>query len=138
MEADARYSRWLWIILLVGLLLRLVYAMDQPTVSAFEDTGGGDSGWFLAVGWGFFSGQEHGWIRRIPFTNAQIPTPPVYIVFAGISSDSLAIMQLLSRCASYSALLLWRRLILSIALGRFSRVSERAWRAQPWQHFTPL
>ena len=58
--------------------------MDQPTVSAFEDTGGGDSGWFLAVGWGFFSGQEHGWIRRIPFTNAQIPTPPVYIVFAGI------------------------------------------------------
>ena len=84
MEADARYSRWLWIILLVGLLLRLVYAMDQPTVSAFEDTGGGDSGWFLAVGWGFFSGQEHGWIRRIPFTNAQIPTPPVYIVFAGM------------------------------------------------------
>ncbi len=105
MEADARYSRWLWIILLIGLLLRLVYAMDQPTLSAFEDTGGGDSGWFLAVGWGFFSGQEHGWIRQIPFTNAQIPTPPVYIVFAGmfqrfLSDHATVVTMRLLQCLS--------------------------------------
>ena len=29
MEADARISRWLWVILLIGLLLRLAYAMDS-------------------------------------------------------------------------------------------------------------
>lgn len=88
MEAEARYSRWLWVILLAGLLLRLAYIAGQPTTESF-DRAGGDSGWFLAVGWGFFSGQEHGWIRDIPFTNAVIPTPPAYIIFAGIFQQFL-------------------------------------------------
>ena len=88
MEADARYIRWLWVILFIGLLLRLVYAMQQPTVATF-DRATGDSGWFHAVGWGFFSGQEHGWIRGIPFTNAVIPTPPLYIIFTGILQQFL-------------------------------------------------
>lgn len=88
MESEARYFRWLWVILLFGLLLRLAYVMEQPTVAAF-DRAGGDSGWFLAVGWGFFSGQEHGWIRDIPFTNRSIPTPPLYILYAGFFQQFL-------------------------------------------------
>lgn len=88
MKADARYSIWLWVILLAGLLLRLAYAAGQPTIESFNRAGG-DSGWFLAVGWGFFSGQEHGWIRDIPFTNATIPTPPLYIIFCGVFQQFL-------------------------------------------------
>lgn len=105
MEAEARYTRWLWVILLAGLLLRLAYAAGQPTTEMF-DRAGGDSGWFLAVGWGFFSGQEHGWIRDIPFTNAVIPTPPVYIIFAGIwqqflpEHETVVVIRLLQCLAS--------------------------------------
>ena len=83
MEAQARYSIWLWVILLAGLALRLWHAAAQPTEMNFYQTEG-DGGWYLAVGWGFFSGQEHGWIRNIPFTNATIPIPPLYVIFAGI------------------------------------------------------
>ncbi len=105
MQAEARYSTLLWIILLLGLLLRLAFAAGQPTVETF-DRAGGDSGWFLAVGWGFFSGQEHGWIRDIPFTNAVIPTPPVYIIFAGIfqqflpEHETVVLIRLLQSLAS--------------------------------------
>lgn len=83
MQAQARYSTWLWLILTAGFALRLLYAAAQPTEMNFYRSGG-DGGWYLAVGWGFFSGQEHGWIRNIPFTNATIPIPPLYIIFAGI------------------------------------------------------
>ncbi len=88
MRAAGHYSRWLWLILLVGLLLRLGYALDQPTLNAprYE---GGDSNWYLSVGWGFFSGQEHGKIRGITFYNSVIPTPPLYILFAGIIQQAL-------------------------------------------------
>ncbi len=89
MQAEARNSRWLWVILFVGLLLRLAYAAGQPIVANFVGTGG-DSGWYLAVGWGFFSGQEHGWIRNIPFINNSIPTPPAYILYAGLFQQFLA------------------------------------------------
>ena len=88
MRAAGHYSRWLWLILLVGLLLRLGYALDQPTLNAprYE---GGDSNWYLSVGWGFFSGQEHGKIRGITFYNSVIPTPPLYILFVGIIQQAL-------------------------------------------------
>ena len=88
MDAQARYSKWLWVILLAGLALRLLHAAAQPTIMSFYHAGS-DSGWYLAVGWGFFSGQEHGWIRNIPFTNASIPTPPLYIIFAGFFQQFL-------------------------------------------------
>ncbi len=105
MEADARYSRCLWAILLIGLMLRLAYAAGQPIVESI-DRAGGDSGWYLAVGWGFFSGQEHGWIRGIPFTNNSIPTPPLYIIFVGIFQqflpyhETVVMMRLLQCLAS--------------------------------------
>ncbi len=75
---------WLWLILFIGLLLRLLHASDLPTVLLFRHGGGGDSGWYLANGAGFFSGQEHGYIRGIAYYISNLPTPPFYIIFAGI------------------------------------------------------
>ena len=76
--------RWLWLILFIGLLLRLLYATDLPTVLLFRHGGGGDSGWYLANGAGFFSGKEHGYIRGIAYYISNLPTPPFYIIFAGV------------------------------------------------------
>ena len=76
--------RWLWLILFIGLLLRLLYATDLPTVLLFRHGGGGDSGWYLANGAGFFGGKEHGYIRGIAYYISNLPTPPFYIIFAGV------------------------------------------------------
>ena len=75
---------WLWLILFIGLLLRLLHASDLPTVLLFRHGGGGDSGWYLANGAGFFSGKEHGYIRGIAYYISNLPTPPFYIIFAGV------------------------------------------------------
>ena len=80
----ARSARWLRLIVLLGLILRLGYALAQPTLPEYTGAGGGDSAWYLANGWGFFSGQEHGRIRGIPFYNSSANTPPLYILYAGI------------------------------------------------------
>ena len=82
--------RWLWLILFIGLLLRLLYATDLPTVLLFRHGGGGDSGWYLANGAGFFSGKEHGYIRGIAFYISNLPTPPFYIIFARRLPDGYA------------------------------------------------
>lgn len=79
-----RSLHWLWLILFIGLLLRLLHASDLPTVALFRHGGGGDSGWYLANGAGFFSGKEHGYIRGIAYYISNLPTPPFYIIFAGI------------------------------------------------------
>ena len=84
MHAKKRYTRWLWFILIAGLMLRIGHALGQPTVSLFYGGDGGDSAWYLANGWGFFSGQEHGWIRGVSFYLSTIPTPPFYILYAGL------------------------------------------------------
>ena len=81
---DSKTSRLLWLILFVGLALRLLYAIDQPTLILFRHGGGGDSGWYLANGAGFFSGQEHGYTRGISYYISALPTPPFYILFSGI------------------------------------------------------
>lgn len=89
MHIEKRHARWLWFILIVGLLLRFGYALAQPTVYLFYGGSGGDSGWYLANGWGFFSGQEHGWIRGMAFYVSVIPTPPFYILYAGLFQQFL-------------------------------------------------
>ena len=90
MQADSRYTRWLWVILLVGLILRVAYALNQPTIELFTGADGGDSAWYLANGWGFFSGQPHGWIRNKPFYLSELPTAPLYILYAGIFQQFLS------------------------------------------------
>ena len=84
MGTEMRQARWLWLILLLGLALRLAFAMSLPTLPAFSSAGGGDSGWYLAIGAGFFSGDEHGYANGLSFYNSAIPLPPLYILFTGI------------------------------------------------------
>ena len=89
MQVDRRYTRWLWFILIVGLLLRVAYTLSQPTEGLFNGSEGGDTAWYLANGWGFFSGQPHGWIRNMPFYLSELPTAPFYILYAGIFQQFL-------------------------------------------------
>lgn len=89
MQADSRYTRGLWVILIVGLALRIAYALAQPNIELFYGADGGDSSWYLANGWGFFSGQPHGWIRNSPFYLSVLPTAPFYILYAGIFQQFL-------------------------------------------------
>lgn len=143
MKADARVSRWLWVILLAGLGLRLLYAIGQPTVASF-DRAGGDSGWFLAVGWGFFSGQEHGWIRDIPFTNNSIPTPPVYILFTGIfqqflpDHETVVVIRLLQCIASVATAYLVFRIASTLGGPRAGFVSAALAAFHPALIFEPV
>ena len=81
--------RWLWLILLTGLALHLLYATDQPTKALFRHFDGGDAGWYLANGAGFFSGQEHGYYRSISFYISRLPTPPFYIILSGLFQSVL-------------------------------------------------
>ena len=112
MQADARFSQWIWIILLAGLLLRLAFALGQPTLTEFDSARGGDTGWFLANGYGFFSGKEHGWVDRISFYNGKLPTPPLYILYAGIiqqffpTHETIVVMRVLQCLASVATVYL--------------------------------
>lgn len=75
-------DRWLIVILLLALALRLTYALAQDHLIVYHGTGG-DSGWYLANGFGFFTGYEKGWARGVTFYLSTLPTPPVYIIFVG-------------------------------------------------------
>jgi len=103
MQANSRYTRWLWGILIMGLILRVIYTIAQPTAGLFSGAEGGDTAWYLANGWGFFSGQPHGWIRNMPFYLSVLPTAPFYILYAGIFQqflpDEMVILTMrLSQC----------------------------------------
>jgi 4-amino-4-deoxy-L-arabinose transferase-like glycosyltransferase len=89
MQANSRYTRWLWFILIMGLILRVLYTVSQPTVGLFDGADGGDTAWYLANGWGFFSGEPHGWIRNMPFYLSSLPSAPFYILYAGIFQQFL-------------------------------------------------
>ncbi len=120
MPADIRFSRSLWIILLTGLLLRLGFAFAQPTYSRFDRARGGDIGWYLVNGYGFFSGEKHGWVENMPFYIEKIPTPPLYIVYAGFIQqffgrhETILVMRLLQCLASIATVYLASRLSMLI------------------------
>ena len=111
---------WLWLILFIGLLLRLLHASDLPTVLLFRHGGGGDSGWYLANGGGFFSGKEHGYIRGIAYYISNLPTPPFYIIFAGIfqtflpKHESVVLIRIVQCVVSVGTAYLAFRIILTI------------------------
>ena len=103
MQVDSRYTRWLWFILFLGFILRIAYALSLPTAGLFEGADGGDTAWYLANGWGFFSGQPHGWIRNMPFYLSELPTAPFYILYAGLfqqflPDDAVVMAMRLSQC----------------------------------------
>ena len=112
--------RWLWLILFIGLLLRLLHASDLPTVLLFRHGGGGDSGWYLANGAGFFSGNEHGYIRGIAYYISNLPTPPFYILFAGIfqtvlpKHESVVLIRIVQSLVSVGTAYLAFRIALTI------------------------
>ncbi len=116
MQADTRHTRILWIVLLTGLLLRLTFALAQPTYSRFDLARGGDTGWYLVNGYGFFSGEKHGWVENMPFYINRIPTPPLYILFAGFVQqffgrhETIVVMRLLQCLASIATVYLANRL----------------------------
>ncbi len=97
MPSTEHYTRWLWLILFIGLALRLAYALNQPTLDA-SNLEGADSNWYLSVGAGFFSGREHGTIGGVTYYNSVIPTPPLYILVVGF------VQQLLSKQDSIVAI----------------------------------
>lgn len=113
--------RWLWLILFIGLVVRLLYAADLPTVILFRHGGGGDSGWYLANGAGFFSGKEHGYIRGIAFYISNLPTPPFYIIFAGLfqtflpKHESVVMIRIVQCLVSVGTAYLAFRIALAIA-----------------------
>ncbi len=112
MRAELRTARYLWLILLLGLLLRCGYALAQPTLLQFTLAEGGDSGRYLAMGAGFFSGQEHGRVRGIPFYNTAIPTAPLYIIYVGLlqqffpDHETIIVLRLLQCLASIATVYL--------------------------------
>ena len=112
--------RWLWLILFIGLLLRLLHASDLPTVLLFRHGGGGDSGWYLANGAGFFSGKEHGYIRGIAYYISNLPTPPFYIIFAGIfqtflpKHESVVLLRIVQSLVSVGTAYLAFRIVLTV------------------------
>lgn len=83
LSAEARHTWLLTLILLVGMVLRVAYALEQPTLVQYTGADGGDSAGYLANGAGFFSGKEHGWIRGFPFYNSKLKPAPLYIIFVG-------------------------------------------------------
>lgn len=124
MRAGFRQLTFLWFIMLAGLLLRLSFAASQPTFPSFDGAGGGDTGWYLVNGYGFFSGQEHGWFHNIPFYISSIPTPPLYIIFAGIfqqvlgAQETVLAMRLVQCLASIATVYFAYRLSLLITGAR--------------------
>lgn len=81
---EGRGVRLLTTILLLGFVMRVAYALEQPTLEQYTSATGGDSSGYLANGAGFFSGKEHGWIRDIPFYNSNLKPAPLYIIFVGV------------------------------------------------------
>lgn len=81
-----RYA--LWLILALALALRLGHAISLDPISVYRE-GGGDSAWYLANGYGLFTGQEHGWVRDVTFYVSTIPTAPLYLIFLGIPQTIL-------------------------------------------------
>lgn len=119
----ARADRLLALILLLGFILRCAHAFSLPTVSEFT-RGGGDGSWYLANGYGFFSGQTHGWVNGIAFYNGTLRSPPLYVMFAGLAQpalpqhETIIFMRLLQCLAGAATIWLSARLALVLTKDR--------------------
>lgn len=72
-------KRWLLVILAVGLLLRLAFALSQPQTIDYAERSG-DSGWYFANGYALVTGGQPG---DVPVYPARIGTPPLYLLLVG-------------------------------------------------------
>jgi 4-amino-4-deoxy-L-arabinose transferase-like glycosyltransferase len=71
----------LWTLLLTGLLLRLMYSFVLPVEATLQS--GGDSFWYLSYGAASYTGQISGVMHGLPYHMGYVPTPPLYLLFAG-------------------------------------------------------
>jgi len=81
-------AKILWLILALALLLRLAYALPLDRAAPYTDPGG-DSGWFLANGYALVTGFDDGYLTRLdgqpfPIALKNLPTPPLYLLYAGV------------------------------------------------------
>lgn len=70
---------WLWLVLIVGLLLRLGYAFAQDTAVLYNN--GGDSGWYLQNGYALVTNNTIP--NGINIDLSRLPTAPLYLIFVG-------------------------------------------------------
>lgn len=118
MDADRRSERrWLIALLAAALALRLAYSLSLDARAPYTDRGG-DTGWYLDVGYRFIAGE----------VDVVVPSGPVYLLFVGAwqrllgqgVSAILAIrvtQALLSVASVYFAYLIARRLGASARAG---------------------
>jgi 4-amino-4-deoxy-L-arabinose transferase-like glycosyltransferase len=87
-------QQYLWIILFIAAILRLLVVLPLDPMTSYT-SGGGDSLWYLAYGQGLWGLQEFGTALGIPYTTTNIPTAPLYLYFTGgaqaLFSDAAAI-----------------------------------------------
>jgi 4-amino-4-deoxy-L-arabinose transferase-like glycosyltransferase len=74
-------NRMLIAILLVGLGLRLIFALTASV--DYAELGGGDTRWYLANGLALFTGQRTGLSLGLPIDTSVLPTAPLYLLFLG-------------------------------------------------------
>ena len=72
-------NRMLIAILLVGLGLRLIFALTASV--DYAELGGGDTRWYLANGLALFTGQRTGLSLGLPIDTSVLPTAPLYLLF---------------------------------------------------------
>ena len=123
MRIKGRGKSLLTAILLLGFVLRVAYALEQPTLAQYTGAIGGDSGGYLASGAGFFSGKEHGWIRGLPFYNSDLKPAPLYVIFVGLFQvvlpDHEAIIAIrLFQCLASIATAYWASRLAAIVSGK--------------------
>ena len=81
MHLPFKWPRSLVFILLVGLFLRLAFALTAPLELA--QLSGGDTVWYLANGVALLSGETIGIAFGLPYDVSVLPTAPLYLLFVG-------------------------------------------------------
>ncbi len=95
-----RSDRWLTVLLLLALLLRLVYGLTRD-LDAYYTSGGGDTRWYLENGYTLVTGDDPGNKHDV----SRLPTAPLYLVMIGLYQA------VLNRTAAIAAILITQALL---------------------------
>jgi hypothetical protein len=77
-------KRLLFVLLLIGLLLRLAYIFSQDAQTAYG--GGGDSALYLQIGRDLLGKPN---LEEVDYRLVPIPVPPLYLIFVGLPQQFL-------------------------------------------------
>ena len=79
-----------YVLLLVGLVLRLWAGFSQDPVAFYTSESGGDTGWYLANGEALLTAEApHTSAYGLVTDRRNIPTPPLYLIFVGVAQHLL-------------------------------------------------